>query len=453
MLRLDNDRPPSLWESVLPPELFRMSEDLAKIDRILSDERFFAPFVEKFYTRVGRRTTPVATYLRMMCLKRRYELSYDTLVKEVSDSFVWRRFCHLSLEDRVPDDKTLIKLTKKYGKDTLEELNDTVVLKLKEEKIIRGRKFRTDTMVIEANIHYPTDTGLLADGIRVITRTVAKLRKAKAGIGSGFINHTRKVKKVCLGLSKLLKARISKDNGRLVEAEEQLSEIAKKVIASGWRVKAQIDTLKEKPFWTARLGEQLSGWLGVTEKIVEQTEQVLKGRLSLPHRVVSIFDTGARPIRRGKARVDTEFGRKVLIGETDHGIITIHKVFKENPADATLLKTAVRGHRRLFRKRLKAVAADRGFYSQANEEWLKKGGVKHVSIPVRGKVSRERLKEQKQFWFRRLQHFRAGSEGRISLLKRVFGLDRSAMRGDQGTEIWVGQGVFAHNLWQAARIM
>lgn len=130
-----------------------------------------------------------------------------------------------------PDDKTLVKLTKKYGKDTLEELNDALVLKLKEEKVIRGRKFRTDTMVTEANIHYPTDTGLLADGIKVITRTVAKLRKAQGGIGSGFVNHTRKVKKVCLGLSRLLKARISESNARLVEAEERLSEIAKKVIA------------------------------------------------------------------------------------------------------------------------------------------------------------------------------------------------------------------------------
>ena len=142
----------------------------------------------------------------------------------------------------------------------------------------------------------------------------------------------------------------------------------------------------------------------------------------------------------------------MLIGETDHGIITTHKVLEENPTDATLLKTGVRGHRRLFRKRLKAVATDRGFYSQANEEWLK-GSVKQVSIPIRGKASKQRLMEQKQSWFRRLQRFRAGSEGRISLLKRVFGLDRSLMRGNRGAEIWVGQSVFAHNLWQAARIM
>jgi hypothetical protein len=238
-----------------------------------------------------------------------------------------------------------------------------------------------------------------------------------------------------------------------LKAEEELIEIAEGVIASGRRVKVQIDSLKEKPSWAKRLGEQLGGWLEGTEKIVQQTEVVLKGCLSIPRRVVSIFDTGARPIRRGKARVDTEFGRKVLIGETDHGIITTHEVLEENPADATLLKRGVKRHRRLFRKRLKAVAADRGFYSQANEEWLKGGGVKQVSIPVRGKATEQRRREQKQPWFRRLQRFRAGSEGRISLLKRVFGLDRSLMRGNRSAEIWVGQGIFAHNLWQASRII
>ncbi len=452
MLRLDNARV-SLWESVLPPELFEMSEELAKIDRILSDERFFAPFVERFHTRVGRPSTPVATYLRMMCLKRRFKLSYETLVKEVSDSLMWRRFCHLSLEDPVPDDKTLIKLTQKYGKDTLQELNDALVLKLKEEKVIRGRKLRVDTMVTEANIHYPTDTGLLADGVRVITRTVSKLRKAGADIGRGFVNHTRKVKQICLGVTRLFRGGGSRSYAHLAKAQKQLIKIAKRVIAGGRSVKREVEALRDRPSWVGRLGEQLGGWLDVSEKVVEQAEQVVMGRLRIPRRVVSIFDTGARPIRRGKARAETEFGRKILIGETDHGIITTHKVLEGNPADATLLTTAVRGHRRLFRRRLKAVATDRGFYSKANEARLKEEGVRRVSIPVRGKASRERLLEQKQSWFRRLQRWRAGSEGRISLLKRVFGLDRSLMRGNQGTVIWVGQGIFAHNLWQAARIM
>ena len=106
----------------------------------------------------------------------------------------------------------------------------------------------------------------------------------------------------------------------------------------------------------------------------------------------------------------------------------------------------------MFRKRLKAVAGDRGFYSQANEDWLHDNGVRQVSIPARGKISEARRAYQKQSWFKRLQRFRAGGEAKISLLKRKFGLRRSLMRGDAGTKIWVGQGIFTHNLWQAARI-
>jgi IS5 family transposase len=430
-----------------------MSEELSQVDRLLEDERFFAPFRERFYTRVGRPTIPIATYLRMMYLKRRYELGYETLVKEVKDSFTWRCFCHLSLEDRVPDDTTLIKLTHKYGEDTVRDLNDALVLKLKERKVIRGRKLRTDTTVVDANIHYPTDTSLLADGIRVITRTVVKLKKVRAEIGGRFVNHTRKVKKTCLALSKVLKDRVSGDNPRLLKAKEDLIKIATGVVASGQEVKDQLDTLKEKPPEIKRLGKQLGGWLEITEKIVGQTKKVVAGCLHIPQRVVSIFDPEARPIRRGKAHADTEFGCKVLIGETDHGIITTYQVLKGNPSDTTLLKSGVKGHKRLFRKRLKAVAADRGFYSKENEEWLREGGVKQVSIPVRGRANEERRAEQKRPWFKRLQRFRAGVEAMISLLKRRFGLKRSLMRGVPGTEIWVGQGIFTHNLWQAARII
>ena len=451
MLRLSNDQP-SLWESILPAELFQMSDELAEVDRLLDDERFFAPFRERFYTRMGRPTIPIATYLRMMYLKRRYQLGYETLVKEVKDSFTWRRFCHLSLKDRVPDDTTLIKLTHKYGEDTLRELNDGLVLKLKEEKVIRGRKFRMDTTVMEANIHYPTDTGLLADGVRVMTRTIVKLKKLGARVGGRFVNHTRKVKKVWFGLSKVLKQRVSRDDPRVVRAREELVKIAEEVMGRGQEVKVELDALKKKPSQVEKLGEQLSGWLEVTGKIIQQTRAVLEGNLHLPQRVVSIFDPGARPIRRGKARADTEFGRKVLIGETDHGIITTYQAVEDNSPDTALLKSAVRGHRRLFRKRLKAVAADRGFYSRENDEWLREGGVKQIAIPVRGKAGKERCLEQKQSWFRRLQRFRAGAEARISLLQRKFGLRRSLMWGNPGAGIWVGQGIFAHNLWHAARI-
>jgi len=455
MLRLDNSsqQNPSFWESVLPPELFQMNEELTQVDKLLDDERFFASFRERFGTRMGRPTTAVATYLGMMYLKHRYQLGYEVLVKEVKDSFAWRRFCHLSLDDRVPDSTTLIKLTHKYGENTVGALNDALVLKLKEGKVVRGKKLRIDTTVVESDIHHPTDTGLLTDGIRVITRVVSKLKKVAPGIGSRFVKHTRKAKKVYLGLMKVMKGRTGKDDATLKKARDKLVKITGEVIADGRAVQAELEMLQEKSSLVNGLTRQLGPWIEVTEKIVQQTKEVMKGNRHLPRRLVSLFDVDARPIKRGKARTDTEFGRKVLLGETDHGIITTYQVLQDNPSDTALLKSGIKGHKRLFRKRLKAVAGDRGFYSQANEDWLKDSGIKQASIPKRGKISKERRRYQKQSWFKRLQRFRAGIEARISLLKRKFGLKRSLMRGSPGVNIWVGQGIFTHNLWQAARIM
>jgi len=429
-----------------------MNEELTTVDKLLDDDRFLAPFRERFGTRLGRPTTAVSTYLRMMYLKQRYGLGYEVLVKEISDSFAWRRFCHLSLGDRVPDSTTLIKLTHKYGEGTVRALNDALVLKLKEGKVVRGKKLRLDTTVVESDIHYPTDTRLLTDGIRVITRVVSKLKKVAPSIGSRFVKHTRKAKKLYLGLMKVMKARTGKDDSTLNKTRDKLVKITGEVIAGGQAVQAELELLQEKPPLVNRLRGQRGEWIEVAEKVVRQTQEVIKGNRHLPQRLVSLFDVDARPIKRGKSRTDTEFGRKVLLGETDHGIISTYQVLEDNPSDTALLKPGVKGHKRLFHKRLKAVAGDRGFYSQANEDWLKDSGVKQVSIPKRGKTSRERRAYQKQSWFKRLQRFRAGIEARISLLKRKFGLKRSRMRGSPGVNIWVGQGIFAHNLWQAARI-
>jgi IS5 family transposase len=454
MLRLDNDsqEQPSLWETVLPPELFQMNEELTQVDKLLNDERFLDPFQKQFGTGIGRPTTAVATYLRMMYLKYRYQLGYEVLVKEVKDSFTWRRFCHLSLGDRIPDSTTLIKLTHKYSDETVKALNEALVLKLKESKVVRGKKLRIDTTVVESDIHYPTDTGLLHDGIRVVTRAVTRLKKLVPGIGSRFVKHTRLAKKLYLRLMKVMKGRTGQDDKALRETRDKLVEISEKVIADSRAVQTELDLHREKSAPVKGLARRLGGWLEAVEKVVEQTNEVIRGNRHLPGRLVSLFDIGARPIRKGKSRTDTEFGRKVFLGETDHGIISTYEVLAENPADVTLLQGGVRGHRRLFRKRLKALAGDRGFYSQANVDWLKDTGVRQVSIPARGKTSTERRTYQKQSWFKRLQRFRAGGEAKISLLKRKFGLRRSLMRGDAGVKIWVGQGIFTHNLWQAARI-
>ena len=167
-------------------------------------------------------------------------------MKEVKDSFAWRRFCHLSLEDSVPESTTLIKLTHKYGEDTVKTLNEALVLKLKESKVVRGKKLRIDTTVVESDIHYPTDTGLLNDGIRVVTRVVTRLKKLVPGIGNRFVKHTRKAKKLYLRLVKVMKGRTGKDAKAVKKTRHKLVKISEKVIADGQAVQAELELHREK---------------------------------------------------------------------------------------------------------------------------------------------------------------------------------------------------------------
>ena len=354
--------------------------------------------------------------------------------------------------DRSLDASTLIKLTHKYGEATVNALNDALMLKLKEEKMVRGRKLRMDTCVIEADIHYPADTLLLAGGIRVITRAVAQVKKAGLAQRARFVNHRRKVKRILCGISRVVKEQVSVGSPRLVKAQSELLELVREVMARGEevRIQAEVETSRIAGKRT-RAVSSARQWLERIGKVIRQTEAVLRGQTYLPQRLVNLFDPDARPIVRGKARTPVEFGRKVLLGETDKGIITTYQVVEDNPPDNTLIRLGVKGHRRLFRKRLRAVTADQGFHSRENGEWLEQQVVKRIALPFRG-ADKEQREYERQPWFRRLLRFRAGLEVRISHLKRVFGLDKCMMRGNPGINIWVGQGIFAYNLWQAVRM-
>lgn len=150
-----------------------------------------APFIEKFNTIIGRPTVPVETYLRLMYLKFRYQFGYEVLVKEVSDSIKWRRFCRIPLDKKVPHSTALLKLTQRYGPETTDKLNEILIDKARGDKLVRARKLRLDTTAVEADIHYPTDNSLLSDGVRVITRTSKRSRKSgypcKQSLGTGDV--------------------------------------------------------------------------------------------------------------------------------------------------------------------------------------------------------------------------------------------------------------------------
>ncbi|AGL28847.1 transposase [Mycobacterium tuberculosis CAS/NITR204] len=164
----------SLWESVLPEELRRLPEELARVDALLDDSAFFCPFVPFFDPRMGRPSIPMETYLRLMFLKFRYRLGYESLCREVTDSITWRRFCRIPLEGSVPHPTTLMKLTTRCGEDAVAGLNEALLAKAASEKLLRTNKVRADTTVVEGDVGYPTDTGLLAKAVGSMARTVAR---------------------------------------------------------------------------------------------------------------------------------------------------------------------------------------------------------------------------------------------------------------------------------------
>jgi transposase, IS5 family len=169
---------PSLFESVLPEQVLRLPDDLARVDALLDDPVFFAPFADFFHPRIGRPSTPMETYLRLMFLKFRYRLGYETLCREVSDSITWRRFCRIPLEGSVPHPTTLMKLTTRCGSTAVDGLNEALLAKAAGAKLLRTTKLRVDTTVLPSNVSYPTDSGLLAKAIRRIAVTSKRIQAA-----------------------------------------------------------------------------------------------------------------------------------------------------------------------------------------------------------------------------------------------------------------------------------
>jgi transposase, IS5 family len=452
MLKL-RDEQLTLWDSILPESIRTLPAELASIDELLDDERFMQPFVEKHPTKskMGRPTYPIEKYLRLMILKRKYNLGYESLIQEVGDSITWRRFCRIAINEPMPDPSTLIYARKRYGDEVVDSINEALLVKLREMEILKVRKQRTDTTVVESDIHHPTDATLLQDGVKVMNRIVHKIRKVASHAAQGFEDRTKEIKEKILSIGKVLRRRTR-------ESWEEVNEITREVIEVTETVLDQAKSVVEKMIDKGKhvinqKKQELTDAIDLTVKLVNQAKQVVSGTRVIPDRIVSFFDPQARPIKKGKLSKVTEFGYKARIDETESGFVTGYAVYEGNPADDELLIPAVEDHIRTFGQAPKAVATDRGFGSKKNENELTKRGVRRVSIPRKGKKSQQRKEEEQQLWFKDLQRYRAAGEAKISLLKRKYGLGRSRYRGLVGSKTWVGFGILTHNLQRAAMML
>ncbi len=439
MLRLRNGQT-VLWEALLPPQARLLSEELTAVDALLGDERFLAPFTARFACRIGRPTVPIETYLRLMYLKHRYSLGYETLVKEVADSLSWRRFCRLALDGDVPHSTTLVKLSRRFGPEIVAELNQAVLQTAVKRRLLRSRRLRVDTTVMEADVRYPTDSGLCAHAVSRLGRAVRAVKAVGLGLRTRFRDRSRSAGKVTRKISHGL----SRQGGwRAVERlTGEMHHLAKAALRQAARVlrNARRSLREDK-----RRGEVAATRLAVdverVEQVVRQTARRLAGETSIPDRLVSLSDVDARPIRRGKPQQPTEFGYKVSVADTPEGFVVSHQVYVGNPADAQTLQASVATAKAIGMK-VTTVLADRGYGNQVGDQALAAVGITDKVIP---RVGRADPVEATRSWRRRYR-FRAGSEGRISHLKRRHGLRRTRLKGHAGATLWAGYGIFAHNL-------
>jgi transposase, IS5 family len=462
----------SLWESLLPDEVRRLPEELARVDVLLDDPAFFAPFVPFFDPRIGRPSTPMEVYLRLMFLKFRYRLGYESLCREVTDSITWRRFCRIPLDGVVPHPTTLMKLTTRCGSATVEGLNDVLLAKAATAKLLRTTRLRADTTVVPANVSYPTDSGLLARAVRRIAVTGRRIQAAGGASRTRLRDRSRSAGARAHAIAAKLRIR-SAQGGEQAQATVrrvtgELAGLAERVVADAQRmltnarralrraeakagelaaVGGQDPVAGRRRGWLRRAVNDLATLLQATGQIVEQTRQRLTGTTPAgATRRVSLHDPDARPIAKGRLGRPIEFGYKSQVVDNDDGVVLDHLLEQGNPADAPQLAPAIKRVVTRTGRRPRTVTADRGYGEASVEEDLHTLGVRNVVIPRKGKPGKTRQDVEHRRAFRRTVKWRTGSEGRISTLKRGYGWDRTRLDGTDGARTWIGHGVLTHNL-------
>ena len=449
----------SLFEVLLPDGHKLWPDWLRKIDALLEDEgviEIVAQGLEARWPqsrRRGRLGTPAEVVLRMLILKHLFDWSYDDLEREVRANLVYRMFTRIDAGD-VPDAKTILKIARALGPDIIAQLHRQVIEVAKRAGVTHGRRFRIDTTVVETNVHYPTDSTLLRDGVRVLTRTLQRASTALGDRAGRIRNRLRSVTRRVLIIG--YEARSPKTRDAMVKSYRALMATTRAVLRDTAtmvrRLRQRVPTAKPQiQPKLERAQDQLRALRPLVQRVVDQTRaRLLGGDTHVGDKVLSLFEPHTETIRKGKISKPTEFGKLVTIQESEHQIITAYDVHAKRPADVTLWTAALDRHQKIFGRAPDLAAGDRGFSSATNEQAATDRGVRRVVLPRRGHKSQARHAYERQRWFRRGQRWRVGCEGRISVLKRRHGLDRCRYHGEDGMHRWVGFGVIADNLMNIA---
>ena len=453
-------------DGLINEEVSDLQEDWMKhADQALDDEQLVATVYEalarrrpKSRTR-GRRGTPAEVVLRLLLLKHIRNWSYGVLEREVRANLVYRDFTRVGAA-KVPDAKSMGRWGLALGPEEVNKIHERVVEIAREKQGVKGRKMRLDTTVVETNIHYPTDSNLLGDGVRVLIRAMKRIGEIAAQQGARLRDRSRSVKLRILEIGRIARTKGGPNRERLQKGYEKLLSSVGRVVGQAKRFSREIAQGVKR---SADVMQQaaLEGWRKELDTFVPRVQQVMRqarqrifgGNTHVAEKLVSIFEPTTEIIRKGKASKPTEFGKMVKIQEAENQIITDYAVYEKRPSDSDLVIPALEAHEKKLGCTPRLVAGDAAFYSAKNEATAHERGVKRVCIPNRSTKSADRKREQRKRWFKQGQKWRTGCEGRISVLKRRHGLRRCAYKGDAGMKRWVGLGVIADNLHHLGAVL
>jgi transposase, IS5 family len=432
-------------------------------DQILEDEQLVNIVFEALVRRHpksrtrGRLGAPAEIVVRMLLLKHIRNWSFDVVEREVRPNLLYREFTRVHA-GKVPDAKTLGRQARALGPEVIKQIHRRVVELAVENKVVQGRKMRVDTTVVETNIHFPTDSSLLEDGNRVLTRLMKKVTALAGPVGTKLRDRSRSVKLRVLDIARAARSKAAQSQEKLKQSYGQLLASVGRVVGQAKRFSKEVaDGVKQ----SADLLQQaaLEGLRREIDTIVPRVQQVIRqtkarifgGDTHAEGKLFSIFEESTEIIRKGKAGKPNEFGKMVKVQEGEGQVVIDFEVYDQRPADSDVLIPAIEIHQQLTGRTPDMAAADAGFYSAKNAAPAKEIGVKRVSVPSRSTKSATLKREQKKRWFKKGQKWRTGCEGRISVLKRRHGLNRCRYKGISGMKRWVGLGVIADNVINIGR--
>jgi IS5 family transposase len=453
---------PSLFYAAFEHQASLIKDDLLDpIDALLDDDQLIALVSQALGRRYPRSSTmgrdgiAPDRLLRCCVLKHIKGWSLRELEREVRCSLVYRRFTRFDHE-RIPTYSTFSRSFAALGPATTRRIHEAIVKCAQHRGIAAGRRLRTDTTVVETNIHHPQDSTLLGDGIRVLTRSLKRIARECEGGHLKVVERTRSTTRRILEIHRAARTFTDGGKARLVASYHKLVDLTQRTVRQAERACADLVSGKLPVSGDGTrvvvAEERLRHFVPLVRRVIAQTKaRVFGGDIHVEGKVLSLFEEHTQVIRKGKAHKPTEFGRLVRLDEVENGIVSNYCVAAGNPSDTEQWEPALLQHREQFGRAPRTATADRGYWSGKNERIAREQGVVQVALPARGPLSESHRSRQRTRGFRRALSWRAGIESRIATLKHRFGMVRATYKGERGFDRYVGWCIIAQNLVSIAR--